>query len=334
MLGNAIKSVMGPVIGTMLTRTYSMLYRPEDMVSVFTEFDEYIVDLFSDGWFDTVFAGVRAIGLGLLTASFLISLMDSVTDGDFTINNFFRHWLRFFMLYIILFYSMDIFEYLLQLTSDIVSDMSSSLSMSLGIEINQDYLTTGLNRYLEVMEELSIFMRAIIPYVVSCLFSIILYFFAISRLFEITIRVAMSPLVVGISYFVNGLHSDFVRYIKRTMGVFFQIVVVLIISLGLTVTHNALIESNSATSATKIGNPAALLVTDTAVREINVDGTWKKADATTVSGANEIAYTEESIVEFSDKLLDSDTYFVSAGIMLSGLFMIFKSRQIATEVFE
>ena len=45
----------------------------------------------------------------------------------------------------------------------------------------------------------------------------------------------------GASFFGNGADMDFVRFVKRTLGLFFQIIVILIICASITFVHNALV---------------------------------------------------------------------------------------------
>lgn len=336
MLGNSVENSLGSILATMLIQIYNMLYRPDNMVTIFTEFDDHIFNVFTDGWFGTIFSALKSIGLGFLVATFLMSLMDSVTDGDYTINNFFRHWLRFFILYIVLFNAMDIFKYLLQLSSDVANEMIVSVNsqmMNTGKEIIPIYLANGINKKLGIVKKIAVFMMALFPFVLACLYTIIMYFFAASRLFEITVRIAMCPLVAGLSYFTKGLQSDFIRYVKRTMGVFFQIVVILVISYGVTVTHNALINSNSATSSSlKVGNPAMVLQEGHGFKEILVKGAYRDAVPEGIV-YDDGFYTKNSINDFIYKLLDLDNYFLSAGIMVSGIYMILKSRELSTQAF-
>ena len=80
-------------------------------------------------------------------------------------------------------------------------------------------------------------MSIVVPYFVSVVFYSILYFFATSRIMELVIRISAAPLVAGVSFFGKGANTDIVRYIKRSMGIMFQIVVILVISASVTFIH-------------------------------------------------------------------------------------------------
>lgn len=110
--------------------------------------------------------------------------------------------------------------------------MNDSLSLSLdpAQRINQRCVANGINKYFGITVRIGMFILLAAPYIISVIFYVVLYFFAVSRLLEMVIRTAASPLVVGLSYFGHGANTDIVRYAKRTMGIFFQIVVILVIS--------------------------------------------------------------------------------------------------------
>ena len=52
MLGNGTGGVLGNVLAAMLVHIYNFLYKPDDITSVFTEFNDYIAKLFAKGWFN------------------------------------------------------------------------------------------------------------------------------------------------------------------------------------------------------------------------------------------------------------------------------------------
>ena len=196
-----------------------------------------------------------------------------------------------------------------------------------------------------------------VPYIVSVVFYIVLYFFAVSRLLEIVIRVAAAPFVVGVSFFGQGANSDIVRYTKRSLGVFFQIVVILIISVMVNFTHSALITSGSSSvqNGAMLANPASSLTLDDSYVEIGVtetkaevkkdddgneevtvavgDTEWKAATKEDVTTQLVLAYTKDSIQKFIYYIVDPNHYFISTGLMIAALLLVFKSREISTRLF-
>lgn len=341
MLGNGFGNLLGNVLAALLINVYNFLYEPDDFTGIFLEFNDYIWRVYNEGWFGRVLAITKIIGIGLLAASFLVSLLDKVTDGDLTIEVWFRHLLKYCMLFIILMNVLPLFKSLLQLSTSLFTEFNVSISSEVlpqtGRYINQAWLANGINKHIGASSKFGMFMMLTIPYVISLIFAVILYFFATSRLIEIVIRIALAPLVVGVSFFGHGSNLDIVRYTKRTMGIFFQIVVVLVICAGMTFTHNALITADSPTAANGaiMANPAASLKLEDGMREIEVDGEWQNATKQEIVENLEstMSYTKSSISQFVYYLLDPSHYFVSTALMLAALFMIFKSRAISTQLF-
>ena len=345
MVGEASKGILGFILANMLTRIYECLFRPGDLAVIFNEYDDEIFNVIRDGRFASVFYAMKAIGLGLLVVSFLITLMDKVSAGDFTIHNFFVHWLRFFIMFVLLNNATIILRYIMGVSTDLFTSLDgisrSGLQMELGNEINELYLAKGINRYFGIANKIIVFMMAIIPYAIACLYSVVINFFAISRLLEMVLRISMSPLVAGISFATPGLQSDFWKYMKRTAGLFFQIIVVFLISVGLTVAHNSLVQQGTVTSSEKISNPASCLLVNDDARQIkmfflNDDSAYNDITDDQMPGVEDalIAYTEDSINEFIQEMFGVDSFFVSIGIMLSGLFMLFKSRDLSMRLFD
>lgn len=353
--------IMGSVLASMLINVYNFLYQPNSIMSVFTEFDEYVMKIYRDGAFGSVYKFFRTIGVGLLVVGFIVTLMDKVSEGDFSINNFFRHLLKYVMLYIILSNSIFIFEGLLNLTTEMFISIENTINGSViansGTDVNYLKLATGIENYVTLTAKIGMFIMLIIPFVVSVLFSVIIYFFSASRLIELSIRIALAPLVAGMSYFGHGANMDIVRYAKRTLGLSFQIVVILIAITGVTVVHNALISSNEEKSEGQIVNPASYLEDDSSYTEINVkelnvekktdesgneeiskvtegDSEWKNTDGLKVEDIKgALSYSKESIYKFITRIIDPADFFVSAGVMLAALFLIFKSRALSSQLF-
>lgn len=349
------------VLASMLVHVYEFIYRPGSITDTFMEFNDCIWDVYEGSFFSNIFDVMKIAGLGLLTVAFLIGLYDKTTSGDFSINNFFRHWLKFFMLFTVLMNMMDILENLLGIAtytfSDLNNDISSSITGIDAVKINETMLSNGLYKYIGITSKFGLLMMIVVPYVISILFSVIIGFFAVSRTIEIVVRIGMAPIVVGGSYFGHGQNSDVVRYLKRTMGIFFQIGVVLVIGAGMTVAHGALISSGSSsnTDGGSIANPATYLEDiDTGSRNITVrnlqiekddEGNVSKVTETGRESKNavkakedktpslETAYTKEAIDRFTNAIVAPENYFVGVGVMISAIFMLLKSREISTKLF-
>lgn len=168
---------------------------------------------------------------------------------------------------------------------------------------------------------------------------------------------------------------DFVRFVKRTLGLFFQIIVILIICASITFVHNALVvtDENAHKSVNTVVDPAVKLkgsytadypeieirnmqttkkqsvAEDKKIEYTSVETSreWKKAEKRTVkkevtdndhedddeNGGTSEAYAKDDFKYFVNHIVDPSTFFISTGIMLSALFLIFRSREISTKLF-
>lgn len=330
-------SLLSRIITTLLLKVYNFIYRPDNIINLFASFDKYVWDVYDGQGFEAVFLLVQTIGIALLTTSFIVSLMDRVSEGDYSINNFFRHLLKYVMLYMVTLNCMTILRGLMDVTTLFFSSMNSQFKLEISMEngqyISKMFMAEGIKQFIGVGEKLAMFIMLLIPYLISCLFYIVLCFFAVSRVIEIILRVALAPIAIGFSFFGNMDNSDIVRYVKRTMGIFFQIVVILLISVSVTFTHNTLISSSS--DSAEVVNPASVLEKDeTHMTAYSYeDNKWTEIKDKDKADYVLYAYTEESIRSFTGKILDPEDYFLCTGIMLSAMFMIFKSRSISNQIF-
>lgn len=377
---SSIAGVLDNILATLLVSVYNFLYKPDGMIDIFSQYNDIINNILEKkNFISNVFDVLKLVGIALLVTSFLVSLMDKTSAGDFSINNFFRHLLKYFILYILLINANTILTDLLDITTGTFDALKTSTDEITGnsaaIEFNHVFLANSVHKYMGFGARLGMFIMLIVPYAISVLFTIILNFFAISRMIEMTVRVSVAPVVAGLSFFGNGADMDFVRFAKRTLGLFFQIIVILIICASITFVHNALVatDENAHKSVNTVVDPAVKLkgsyTTDYPEIEIrNMQTTkkqseaddkkieytsvetsreWKKAEKRAVkkevtdndhedddeNGGTSEAYEKDDFKYFVNHIVDPSTFFISTGIMLSALFLIFRSREISTKLF-
>lgn len=355
------------LLATFLVQVYRFLYKPSDIAKIFNDYNSYVNVLYQQNWFSTMCSAMSILGVGLLTVGFLVSLGDKASAGDFTLHNFFVHFLKFFMLYVILMNISTIFQLMLDFTSAVFNDMNKELTGSIIANeikgVDKDKLQNGLAAF-GLTSRVGMLMSIVVPYFVSVVFYSILYFFATSRIMELVIRISAAPLVAGVSFFGKGANTDIVRYIKRSMGIMFQIVVILVISASVTFIHNSIIVDGRISNSTsgKVENPATYLEHTTTgkreieIRSLNVDmetdenGKVTKINKVTETGRKDEevksqeeqtgtlvnmkeAYPKSDIEKFVNSLTTPSNLFTGVGIMLAALFMLFKSREISMRMF-
>ena len=95
--------VLDNIIATLLIAIYEFLYKPDGMIGIFSQYNEIIDNILAqDNFIADTFKALKLIGIALLVTSCLVSLMDKVSTGDFSINNVFRHLLKYVILYMVL----------------------------------------------------------------------------------------------------------------------------------------------------------------------------------------------------------------------------------------
>lgn len=377
---SSIAGVLDNILATLLVSIYNFLYKPDGMIDIFSQYNDIINNILEKkNFISNVFDVLKLVGIALLVTSFLVSLMDKTSAGDFSINNFFRHLLKYFILYILLINANTILTDLLDITTGTFDALKTSTdeitANSAAVEFNHVFLANSVHKYMGFGARLGMFIMLIVPYAISVLFTIILNFFAVSRMIEMTVRVSVAPVVAGLSFFGNGADMDFVRFVKRTLGLFFQIIVILIICASITFVHNALVvtDENAHKSVNTVVDPAVKLkgsytadypeieirnmqttkkqsvAEDKKIEYTSVETSreWKKAEKRTVkkevtdndhedddeNGGTSEAYAKDDFKYFVNHIVDPSTFFISTGIMLSALFLIFRSREISTKLF-
>lgn len=323
---------MKAILSAMIVAIYNFLYQPGSIVDIFTEFNGYVLTVYSDGWFANTYNVLKVIGVGMLVVGCLVSLADKVSEGDFTIHVLFRHLLKYVIWYMVLLNSMRIFMFLMSIATKTFDEMKLALEDAAISDVNfhQGMLTNGIAE-MTPTSRYGMFMMLIIPYLISLAFSVVLCFFATSRLIESVLRIAMAPVVAGLSYFGTGDSSDFVRFAKRTMGVFFQIVVVLAVAATLMFVQKSFALSGGAEQKA-VADPLTVLVEDFSTEEVLVDyDNWSEVpeeDKDTVG-----AYTPDSISSFVDEMLNIHYFPITCGLMIAAILLVFKSREISTRMF-
>lgn len=356
-------TIMGNTLATLVLQLYRFLYNSSDMTSIFKELDKYIYSALDNNYFKAVMTIIIILGNGLLATTFLMQMFDKVTRGDFSPEVIIKHTLKYVFLYMVLINANYIFRELLSLSTAVFTELSKAIETSGQLtavsadEINFTWLSTSIARYYKMINKLGLFILTMVPFVISQIYYIVMYFFAASRTLECAIRTVFAPLVVGVSYFGTGSSADIVRFTKKTMGCFFQIVVILMITTSVSVVQSSLTSDISNENGGITSMP--VLVEETDYEQFYPDsdgniiptyvggvgggpGTSGGTGSTggIEEGTEEIevseelkVYTEESVKTFIQSLYDFDTLIITVGLMIAGLLLVVKSNIISAQLF-
>ena len=95
-------------------------------------------------------------------------------------------------------------------------------------DTNRYALKQGISR-IKTLQAALYLAKALIPYIICMVCSLVVTFVAIIRLVEMSVRTIFMPLAIG-DLFANGMHSSGFRYIKKFIAVVMQFVAILLIS--------------------------------------------------------------------------------------------------------
>ena len=309
------------VIAKMYKTIYDSFYNTGEVMDMFTEMQGYLDSLLENEAFQTVISVIMVIGVGLLIASFLADLLDHVSKGDFTIEILFKKMLKNYMVYMLLINSMDIMDMLLDITTDILEKLGEMVVISPGGNINSVMLSYGITD-MWFWQWIMYILLGLVPYILAVLFNLVLWFTAVSRLFEISVRFVVSPIVYGGAFWGNGQNNDMIKFLKNTAAAIFQIVVVLIIWFSLSIIRVPLFGVDTSLT-TKVDGITTII--DDPYDEL-VEENVKK------SGIEVRQYTKDSITDFFDSMVMNGEYWVGNAFLASGILLVAKSKKIATTI--
>ncbi len=343
MLGNGFGTIMGVMLANIIYYLYKFLYSPGDLINVFMDFNKYIMTVYNLKEFKTVVGIITSIGIGLLAVSFLVNMMDKVSAGDFSIGVLFRSLLKYVLIYMLILNAFPIFDGLLKISTLTCSEIAKIFTPDnkelLGM-LDVIWLGNGISKNVGFSAKLGFFMLLIIPFAIAQLFNIAMYFFAASRALESVIRLTFAPIVMGVSGLVDGGNNDAIRYIKKTMGLFFQMVVVLIILTSMVIVQNTIVNHGTGEDGF-IEDPgyAKMLKLEDEYRVMDIDGEQviatneEKLEEMDSTRRYTMSYTKESIYDFVYDFCDFKNLTVTTGLMIAALLMVFKSRTISNNLF-
>ena len=149
---SSIAGVLDNILATLLVSIYNFLYKPDGMIDIFSQYNDIINKILEKkNFISNVFDVLKLVGIALLVTSFLVSLMDKTSAGDFSINNFFRHLLKYFILYILLINANTILTDLLDITTGTFDALKTSTdeitANSAAVEFNHVFLANSVHKY-------------------------------------------------------------------------------------------------------------------------------------------------------------------------------------------
>lgn len=335
---------------------YNTMYNPQVLFDEFQEMQRNIDKVLNMDIFRTIYSVICIFSLALLTATFLASMLDKYSAGDFSVEVLFRTGLKFYVPFFALWFSRDIMENIMNAGLETMKRMKGSIiTQGMDYKVNRSLLTYGIDTLGDgataisgssILTKWSWLAMGILPFLICCFFAIVISFMSASRILELTLRLVLSPLVYADSMFGQIDRSRTVSFLKKTFSLSFQLVVILGIWFVFMYMEAAMYETsqspasvNEQTQELTIMSPAKALSEskETITKRVEVtDGPVVDSQYRTNIKIKERTinrYSPTAISDFIDQLTNSGHYWESLAFMLCMTLLVVKSRQISDSIF-
>lgn len=208
---------------------YNAIYKPDAITGAMNTLNKAINVASENSIISSIKITIYAVALGLVALAFLSELLDKISAGDFSIQILFRELLKYIFPAVLLYYSPQIFGYLLDMANSALVqttvglDTANLSAEALARTLAKNPQTFGLLR--QIVYSIDI----IIPYLFALVFKIIIAFVVSSRLVELNLRFIGAPIVFAGTFYGKGSSSDLARFYKRTFSLMFQLVVISVV---------------------------------------------------------------------------------------------------------
>lgn len=316
---------MAGILANFYVTIYNALYHPTEILDVFKEYNGYLDTVLASETFSTAYFLIRVIGIGFMVLVFMLQIGDKISSGDYSLEVLFRELLKLFITYILILNSKTIFQYLLDWVVGLMGSIENLVTIHVEAELDILKMKWGIKQ-LSILKQIMYLLLGILPYLFAVLLRIIIVVMAVSRLLELSVRVIAAPLAYAGNVFGGGENSEMVRYMKRCVGLLFQIVVIVAVWFAMIMVKDAMMGTTSslnpgASESIEMVNPSSTLV----------DGTYEYRSSGEEYEVE--CYTKESIEKFLDSVAISDDFIIGITFMLASIFILVKSREIGDSLF-
>ncbi|HJB27195.1 MAG TPA: hypothetical protein IAA06_00145 [Candidatus Blautia faecavium] len=282
---------------------FNQLYSVSGAMDTFSTYNDMYYSLMNNPVFTSVAGAIMGIGVGIMLIYFLLDLAEKVQDRSFTLQHFMRSIVFMIVAYILIIYSMDLLQGFVAF-GQAVANLLNESSLAEGMAFFEkgtpqyDQFKEGVSD-VKLLPSIGFVIKAILPWLISTIASLIVTFLAVSRIVEMVVRCLFAPIAVS-DCFRDGYRSNAIRYLKKFLAISLQYALIIGINVGM-----------SFIIAQAVGaNTGAELLT--------------ALEATNFSG--------EGCTEFLDSLLGGDHYLLLLGLLCTKVGLLIKSMGIANDV--
>ena len=174
-----------------------------------------------------IYNAVQTIGYLMILLYFLIDLMEKSTSSQFSLEQFFKGFLKLVVAVAIISRGADLVQYILEFGNEFLSDVSKAgTTNGLGKEsaIISDWKSkcyTADKALIPQVAAIGFMASLLIPWVCMTAIKVVIWVVAVSRAIELSLRCAFLPIGCA-NIFGEGMRGAGFRYLKKTVAVAIQ----------------------------------------------------------------------------------------------------------------
>lgn len=209
---------------------YEALHGTSGVLNVFQDYGNMFDQLYGNAIFAALIAVLQTIGTSVCVIYFLLELADKMTEKMLSIEQLFVLLLRLVLAVILITNIVTLLKGFIDFGGALVNELNESNIATTLFEEYGEEIREGLED-IDKLEAVGYAMKLIIPYLIVLVSNVVVYFIAISRSIELTIRTIFAPFAVANIYH-DMQRSDGFRYMKKILALSLQSAVCLGICLA------------------------------------------------------------------------------------------------------
>lgn len=292
----------------MVMTIYNQIYGSSVVLTLMERYNDITEGAMELPVFSSIILTIKGLAVGICVLTYLIDLSDKVTEKNFTIEQFFNATLRMVISYLFIMNADVIVGYLMDIGTSAAQNVSESDIgydfFGTGHSDNKNYLINGIQK-MKVSTILGFIVSSLIPWIISMISQLVLQVVMISRILEIVVLTALSPLSISDIY-REGTSSSGVRYMKKVFALGLQVAVIIMINVATQAVISEIVGVGAGESL------------------VNLLETTSKGGTT--------IFEKDSISAFISALTGRNNTFKVLGIMLARLGLIWNSLPLCEEI--
>lgn len=216
---------------------YEALHGTVSVLNVFTKYGNMFDSLYHNEYFASLVAVMQTIGVTVCLVYFFLELADRMTEKMLSIEQLFLLFLRFCIAYLLIVNSIELMKGFMDFGTALAESLNENNIATSLYEDYGDEIKEGLEG-IGNLEAIGYAVKLIFPWLIVMISNLVIYFIAISRSVELTIRTIFVPFAVANIYHDMQRSAGF-SYMKKILALAIQMAV----CLGICIATSAILQS-------------------------------------------------------------------------------------------